>query len=131
MHVQITTYRLQKSDSDNEKAEHFNLYFWSVFTPSQTRTVDFNIPAATNVMPEVEFAVSGILNQLRNLDTTKSTGPDDIPGCILKSCSGSLCLYFNVLFQKLLCESSLPLDWKLARVMPMHKSGPRASVENY
>ena len=50
---------------------------------------------------------------------------------ILKECalelSTSLCNLFNKSFQ----SGSLPSDWKIAHIIPVHKKGPKHKKENY
>lgn len=65
------------------------------------------------------------------MKASTACGQDDVLAAILKNCSGILCFYFSCLFQKCLSEASLPHDWKLARVVPIHKGGSRDAVENY
>lgn len=117
--------------SDTDKAQLLNSFFYSVFNPPAQRDVSFDAPFVTNEMPPITLQVEGIRKLLNELDVSKATGPDNISPCILRSCSGVVCLYFYVLFEKSLDTSSLPSDWKLGRVVPIHKGGPRNVVTNY
>lgn len=65
------------------------------------------------------------------MNQTKACGPDDIPAAIIRNCADALYFYFTRLFEKSLSEIDMPDDWKLARVVPLHKSGVRNSVQNY
>lgn len=60
--------------------EHFNDYFWSVFS-------ELDCYELSNAKPVVhEFTVSrqGVLEMLLNLDVRKSAGPDGIPNVFLR-----------------------------------------------
>ena len=68
---------------------------------------------------------------LRKVDPSKASGPDGISGHILKNCSTSLCYPLSILFNKSYRSSILPHDWKDANVVPIHKKGDKADVQNY
>lgn len=121
-------------NDDPSKVEIFVNYFSSVFQSnfsdaSAVRTVDFSVQV--DKMPEVAFSATGVERLLQGLKHTKASGPDDIPASFLINCSGTLCLYLCRLFQNSLNDGIVPGDWKLARVVPIHKSGQRDRVENY
>ena len=74
---------------------------------------------------------SEVENHLKNLDINKSPGPDHLSPRILKECalelSNSLCNLFNKSFH----SGSLPSDWKIAHIIPVHKKGPKHKKKNY
>lgn len=49
----------------------------------------------------------------------------------MKNCAASVAPYLVALFQKSLENSSLPLDWRSANVVPIHKSGDKTKTCNY
>ena len=65
------------------------------------------------------------------MNNGQNTGPDEIPPRILKECAHqiapSLCLLFNQSLQ----HGSIPKEWKLANIIPIHKKGDISNVENY
>ena len=71
------------------------------------------------------------MEALSSLDSTKSSGIDEIGPKLLKHCA--LALYGPI--HHLLCTSLtkqvLPSDWKHHCITPIHKSGDKASVNNY
>ena len=69
---------------------------------------------------------------LATLDTTKSSGPDDISPMMLKSVASHIAPSLASLFNTSLAEGSLPSEWKLARVVPVPKSdAQKHSVSGY
>jgi len=68
---------------------------------------------------------------LAELETNKSHGPDNIPPIILKLCAKELAPSRAKLFNISLSSGNLPSEWKVANVVPMHKSGDRALATNY
>jgi hypothetical protein len=83
------------------------------------------------VMTGLTLTVEEVQTVLENLDSTKATGPDNIPARLLKETapiiSPSLCMLFN----KSLDEGVLPEEWKLENIVPVHKKGERECTENY
>lgn len=67
------------------------------------------------------------LNSLRH----SSPGPDGLHPQILKILSTFIASPLAYLFQLSLAKSILPLDWKIATVVPVHKKGDRHNPENY
>ena len=67
-----------------------------------------------------------------NLHLSKGSGPDCIPGVVLKNCEPELSYILAELFNKCLKESSFPECWKLSSVVPVFKNvGERSSAKNY
>jgi hypothetical protein len=68
---------------------------------------------------------------LNNMDTTKANGPDGIPPRLLKEfsreISSSLCSLFNMS----LATGCLPMEWKCANVIPIHKKDFVEPMTNY
>lgn len=115
---------------DAEKAEGFNLFFRSVFSPKCDRNMT-SILHCQLWRNEMCFKVLDIKKLLDNLTVSKAMGPDEIPLSILRSCSNPVSSFLFVLFEKSLSEYDFPVDWKWARVIALHISGPKNNVENY
>ena len=115
------------------KAELFNIQFSSVFsTPgpllnSSTTTNSSSFPC----MPNIKVSRPGVLKLLLNINEHKATGPDEIPGRLLKICANELADSFTLLFQTSLNQGSIPSDWRKARIVPVFKKGDKGKVENY
>ena len=56
------------------------------------------------------------------IKANKSQGPDDICGCLLKTCSNELAPIFHHIFNKSLQTQHVPKCWKDAVVVPIPKS---------
>lgn len=118
--------------SDNAKVECFNSYFKSVFSEDSPHLLS---PVACrtqqSVMPSITIDMNGIVKLLRGIDATKAVGPDGISPVIFLKCSESIARYLFVIFSETLKTGMVPMDWKMANVTPVFKSGSKASVENY
>ncbi|XP_040286085.1 uncharacterized protein LOC120999281, partial [Bufo bufo] len=64
-------------------------------------------------------------------NTNKSQGPDGIHPKLLKELSGELAKPLTDLFNQSLATGVVPEDWKLAKVVPIHKKGSREESGNY
>ena len=68
---------------------------------------------------------------LRSLDKNKGAGCDNVPPIFLVSCAASLSLPITILFRKSLQDCALPVVWKRAQIIPIHKKGSRLQIDNY
>ena len=74
---------------------------------------------------------AGVLKLMTNIKEHKATGPDGVPGRLLKFCAPELVDTFTLLFQKSLDQGKIPLDWKKANIVPVFKKGDKSKAENY
>ncbi len=72
-----------------------------------------------------------MFNVLYHLDPNKASGPDNIPIRLLKECASTIAPSLTCLFNKSLKLGTLPSEWKLSNVIPLHKKGNKSYVENY
>ena len=93
----------------------------------------YNIPIdfSNDNLYKVDFSEEKIASLLKNLDSNKCQGPDEIHGRILKNCYHSLSKPLSILFKKSYESSTIPNEWKLANVVPIHKKGSKVDVSNY
>ena len=69
---------------------------------------------------------------IRNLDSSKASGPDCISVVVLKNCEHELSYILAKLFNKFLKESCFPDCWKVSSVVPVFKNvGERSTAKNY
>ena len=103
----VITFNNRVAKSPKEKAELFNDYFCSVFGPatqsescSETST---SWQVTPNQLTEITVTEEEIATYLSNVDPFKATGPDGIPGRILKECYRSKSLDAVQLFSSTRC----------------------------
>ena len=72
---------------------------------------------------------SSVEKQLKTLKTSKASGPDNIPGTMLKDACKELATPLCHLIN--LSTGIFPTNEKLAKVTPIYKSGERSLFENY
>ena len=113
-----------------EIAGQFNSYFASVFTSDDLP--DTTDKSSTDAqMTELLLSELEVEHTLKCLDSNKSTGPDEIPARLLKITAPIIAPSLCKLFNKSLRLGSVPEEWKLANVVPVHKKGDKGRTENY
>ncbi|KFO70702.1 hypothetical protein N303_03709, partial [Cuculus canorus] len=70
-------------------------------------------------------------DHLRNLNIYKSMGLDGIHPRVLKELADVLSKPLSVIFQRSWLTGEVPLDWRLADVVPIYKKGCREDAGNY
>lgn len=112
-------------------ANAFNSYFKSVFTIDNFQTPTFSLANPAPSIGDVCLSEEGILNLILNLDTKKSPGPDNIPNNFLVRYASCTSRYLMIIYKKSLATATVPLSWKLAKVLPFFKAGCKSSPANY
>ena len=72
-----------------------------------------------------------IFKHLKDLKVKKATGLDGISARFLKDGTSVIAPTVTFLVNLSLSTGIVPCDWKMARVVPLYKSGGRASMDNY
>ena len=117
------------ANTELEKANIFNDYFYSVFTQAPS---DFSTPGSTAIVSiNISISEVNVYNTLINLDITKASGPDSIPPIVLSKCVSLLCKPLHYLFSLSLKYGNLPTDWKIHKIIPIFKSCDSTLVKNY
>ena len=122
-----------KTVSDpKEKANIFNNQFSTVFSkPCDTTYPTPKIDKNSKTLNNITVSKKGVLNLLKNINPDKATGPDNIPGMLLKLCAFELHETFTIFFQNSLNQGQIPDDWKTAHIFPLFKKGDKSNAENY
>ena len=69
--------------------------------------------------------------QLRSVKRNKATGLDDLPPGLIKDSADLISAPLTHLINLSLKTSIFPSDWKVAKVIPIHKSGAHSNPDNY
>ena len=69
--------------------------------------------------------------KVRQLDTPKPKGLDDIPAIVLKTLAPGLAPILKKLFQLYYTLGTIPTSWKQAHVFPIPKKGENSNPLNY
>ena len=68
---------------------------------------------------------------LKQLNSSKSMGPDNFHPRFLKETVDSIAYPITLLFNKSLSEGKLPQDWKSVNITCIFKSGDKTKASNY
>ena len=66
---------------------------------------------------------------LESVKANKATGPDNIPAWVLRNYANVLAPPLTAIFNNSLREGVLPMEWKMANVIPLQKTSPPVSIE--
>ena len=84
-----------------------------------------------NSMPPINVTVAGVEKLLNKLNPYKVTGPDNLQPRILRELSCQIAPVLCNIFKVSLRTSTVPDDWKLAKVTPIHKNRPAMRACSY
>ena len=71
-----------------------------------------------------------VLNAINRLEKGKASGPDKITITLVKDAAISIAYPLTLIYNASLMNSIFPDIWKLARVTPIYKSGPKNDTNN-
>ena len=104
----------------SQEAEVINDKFCGVFKQEDVQLFDFtNLPCEVDTTyPRLEaYEISLLLDNIKSF----ATGPDGLPGLLLKNCSVFFAEPLAILFNLSLSSRKLPLLWKKAHIVPIPK----------
>ena len=107
----------------------FTEHFYNQF--SESSSYDIEIDFKNDIFNEFDISTEAVYNLLKNLNPNKSPGPDKISGHLLKGCARSIALPLKILYNLSFKTGSLPTEWKLAHIVPVHKKNEKNKIENY
>ena len=82
-------------------------------------------------MPLINITVAGVEKLLNKLNPYKAPGPNNLQPRILRELNCQIAPVLCNTFKVSLRTGTVPDDWKLANVTPIHKKGSRQLPENY
>ena len=128
----VLQHNQQLITSPQLKANLFNDYFHSVFTKSNFTLPSIDhLPSPSNQLSSLSIDSNEVYEALTSLDPNKSTGCDDISPLLLKLSASSLLPQITSLFNQSLQTKSVPQEWKIHKIIPIHKNGDKSLVSNY
>ena len=83
----------------SDKANLFNTYFHSVYTPSPVGAPNIDsLPSVSNTLSSISIDEADVYYALTSLDPNKAVGLDEIGPRVLRSCAAVLTRPFHHLF---------------------------------
>ncbi len=84
-----------------------------------------------SVLNTIVCSYEDVEKMLDKLNKFQSPGPDNLIPVVLKNVKLSIIDNLVKIFNYFITSCSVPLDWKLANVTPIHKKGNKSHAENY
>ena len=107
-----------------EKANLLNVFFHSVFNPYDIKPPDSILKpsqSSVNELSEIELSEEEVVAALRNINPNKASGPDGIPGRLLKELVNEIAPSLHKLFNLSLSLGVVSTKWKFANGTPVYK----------
>ncbi len=72
-----------------------------------------------------------VIEILKSVNPNKATGPDSIPGRVLTIAAEILFPSLTAIFNRSGSMGIYPDNWKMARVLPIYRSGEKRDLSDY
>lgn len=117
------------SDDPKEIANYFASNFEKVYSPIDNDLQLHNLQCNCNN----HFVLSDqhLIEAINSLNENKSSSPDNIPTIFYKRTMLNIIAPLKILFTQSLLSRTFPNKWKLSFIIPLHKNGDKANIENY
>ena len=110
----------------------FNQHFNSIFVPSCDSFPSFDsLPTRTSQLSFIHIDDSDVFDAISSLPAFKASGCDGFPSNLLRSSCSSIVDYVSHLFRFSINNCSVPLQWKIHKIIPVLKKGDPTLVSNY
>ncbi|KAK3507142.1 hypothetical protein QTP70_008626 [Hemibagrus guttatus] len=116
------------AEDDATLAEKLNLFF-ACFEVEPAEIATPHLMALSNLTLTVEE--SEVRHTLRSINPRKATGPDDVPGRVLKDCAYQLAGIFTKTFNQSLALFTVPPCLKSSIIVPLPKKSHISSLSDY
>ena len=113
------------------KAEILVAQFKSVFTYDSTHHLPEVSRFIDQQIPHIRVHPSGVAKLLKNINTSKACGPDNISNTVLKTCADNIAPGLAAIYQSSIDSGNLPADWLNANISCVFKKGDKHLAENY
>lgn len=120
---------------DKKRADIFNEYFATVFTTEDKSNIpepeQVFLGSVTDELVDIKITPEMVRSKLDELNVNKSSGPDGLHPKLLYEIKNEVAKPLAELFILSLESGTVPLEWKLAVVTPLHKKGNKNDPQNY
>ena len=127
------------NENDKDIANAFNTFFTNI-----GKTLANKIPLVPHMFNDtctdadnvtkfsfISISEDFVYNNLNKLCVAKATGSDRISARLLRCAAAQIARSITCILNKSLRNGQVPLEWKHARVIPLHKEGPTDDTNNY
>ena len=115
--------------------ETWELHFKTLFKHNKDYivhlSVNHNKLMRQDEMLDADFTSLEVELALNKVSSSKASGPDGIPGALIKFGAKYLITYLTKLFNSIYDVQKFPRDWSQSIIVPIHKSGCTSDPQNY
>lgn len=111
-------------------SNEFNTFFESIYTVDDGHLPEIAPDTSPGII-DVVVTEEGIFHLLNNVDPKKCPGADAIHNEFLRRYAEWISKYLFIIFKVSLRYGVLPMQWKVGKIIPIHKSGDRNNPSNY
>ncbi|CAM4590454.1 unnamed protein product [Lepidochelys kempii] len=104
-------------------AQYLNKYFASIFNKAKEDLRNNGSMTNGNEDMEVDITISEVEAKLKQLNGTKSRGPDNLHPRILKELAPEIVSPLARIFNESVNSGVVPYDWRIANIVPIFKKG--------
>ena len=135
-HIEFNNYEI--SDK-NDICQLFNQHFAEaglLFDRNITGSLSAAATSQGQMSPHskfslIPFTLVEVYQAVVALDNKCSTGEDDLEAYFIKLAAPVITEQLTYIFNTSVASGKLPLEWKSASVLPLHKGGERVNLDNY
>ena len=123
----------KKSTNETEQAEILSEFFSEVMEREPEGEIPYLSPRIliTEPLCDIKITAEIVEKKLKNLNTNKSSGPDQIHSRVLKETKTPLSKALAIIFRNSLDTGNVPKDWRSAIITPIYKKGRKSDPGNY
>jgi len=115
-----------------DKANILNNQFKSVFSCPDSGSITPRLDGeGYGIIDNLTITCDGVQKLLEKIKPQKASGPDNIPGRVLRELAVEIAPVLTAIFSKSLNTGTLPRPWTKAIVTPIFKKGNKHIAENY
>ena len=116
---------------NSSKNEILNKQFKSVFTPPSLDETPKLPGQPFPPIKDLRTTEHGVYKLIDGINTSKSSGPNGIPGKLLQSLAKELAPVLRFIYEQSLLTGDFPIDWTRANVAPVFKKGSKLQAVNH
>ena len=120
-----------------DMANAFNEHFINIgsnlaqLIPQTNYPPEYYINSVDKIFTFREITEEEVPTLLLNMSTNKATGMDSLSIKLVKLSAPLITHAMTVIFNKSIVSGTFPCEWKISKVTPVYKTGPREDMNNY
>jgi hypothetical protein len=129
--MSVNEINIKNEDLPFEFAKFFSNKIAQIISTTQISNTVYNGKRKVDYENSFFMTDTDILESLRSIKIKNCEGFDRIPQRVLVDGAQVLVVPLKVLFQKIYYQNTLPEQWLISKITPIHKKGPKNKIENY